>query len=128
MKLTPTTPRRTFYTGKDRRQPLHDCGRIALEADEQVTFVTEAGGEYDVARKAWGFYATPSLNGRLARFGLRGALVRNAEGKVYVMLVETGRESDFQSYLVAEAQRLIAWLDDEATLRKIEGAVADGGR
>ena len=59
-----------------------DCGRIALAPDEQVTFTTEAGGEYDVTRKSWGFYATPSINGRLKTFGLRAALVRNVAGRV----------------------------------------------
>ena len=67
---------------------------IQLEPDEQVTFVTDSGSEYDVARKSWGYYATPSLNSRLAGFGLRGVLVRGDDGKAYLFLVEMGKASE----------------------------------
>jgi hypothetical protein len=53
--------------------------------------VTKSGAEYDVAAKDWGFYATPSLNGRLQQFGLRGVLIRNrGTGRYFVLLVEPG--------------------------------------
>ena len=77
MKITEQQPPRVFRTGRAQPIDLHDCARIQLDPDEQVTFITESGAEYDVARKAWGFYATPSLNGRLRQFGLRAALVKN---------------------------------------------------
>jgi hypothetical protein len=102
---------------------MHDCARIALTADEQVTFVTDAGAEYDVARKSWGFYATPSLNGRLAHFGLRAVLVKSPLGKFYVWLVERGKEEDFQQYLAVEAHTVVGWLDDEGTLAALENSL-----
>src|SRR5438105_15753607 len=70
-------PPRAFQVGRTEKIWIRDCAHISLEPDEQVTFLTGEGAEYDVARKDWGFYATPSLNSRLARFGLRGVLVRN---------------------------------------------------
>ena len=73
MKFTENIPPRTFEVGGARRFLMADCGTLELDADEQITLVTESGAEYDVARKDWGFYATPSLNGRLESFGLRGA-------------------------------------------------------
>src|SRR5204863_5563233 len=77
MKLALTDPPREFGVGTGGAVRLKDCAHIALEPDEQVTFQTESGGEYDVVRKSWGFYATPSLNGRLERFNLRAVLVKS---------------------------------------------------
>ena len=71
MRFRPQDPPREFEVGYGETIVMRDCGRVELDADEQVTFTTESGAEYDVARKSWGFYATPSLNGRLTGFGLR---------------------------------------------------------
>jgi SAM-dependent methyltransferase len=126
VKLTVLDPPRVFSTGRGSPIEIRDCARIALDADEQVTFVTEAGGEYDVARKHWGFYATPSLNGRLLNFGLRPALARSHVGKYYVFLVEHGQEAAFDAYLAAEQNRLVRWLDTDASLDAI--AALDAGQ
>lgn len=119
MKVDRRDPPRVFTVGTQKQIDIKDCGRIALEADEQVTFTTAAGAEYDVVRKSWGFYATPSTNGRLASFGLRAALARNAHGRFYVFLVERGQEEDFQRYLAIEENEVVAWLDDQATLDRL---------
>ena len=124
MKITPVEPPRTFRVGKDDAIEIKDCARIALDADEQVTFVTEAGGEYDVVRKSWGFYATPSLNGRLQRFGLRAVLAKNAAGKFYLYLVERGREAEFDRYAQVEAQQVVCWLDTDDAVRAAEHRLA----
>jgi len=120
MKLIPICPPREFKAGGLAKPiVIKDCGRIELAPDEQVTFITEKGGEYDIARKAWGFYATPSLNGRLKQFGLRPALVKSPTGRYYIFLQEIGREGEFNNYLESERQRIVCWLDDEATLAEI---------
>lgn len=124
MKIAEKSPPRTYAVGRAKQITIKDCGTVALEADEQLTFVTEKGAEYDVARKDWGFYATPSTNGRLASFGLRAALVKNQQGRFYVMLVENGHEASFEQYLADEANHVVAWLDDEPTLAKLERALA----
>lgn len=96
---------------------MKDCGALALDADEQVTLVTESGAEYDVARKDWGFYATPSLNGRLEQFGLRGVLIKNrGTGRYFVLLVERGCESAFDAYCEQENLAVITWLDNTGVL------------
>src|SRR3982751_562474 len=128
MKITEQNPPRVFRTGRAQPIDLHDCARIHLSPDEQVTFVTESGAEYDVARKAWGFYATPSLNGRLRQFGLRAALVKNFIGKFYVFLVEAGREDACLAYLAAEDNVLVRWLDTDESLNAIPPATAPTGR
>jgi SAM-dependent methyltransferase len=120
MKLRVIDPPRVFQTGRGAPIAIADCAHIELAPDEQVTFTTPAGAEYDVTRKAWGFYATPSLNGRLLNFNLRAAIARGPAAKYYVFLVERGREPDFEHYLAAEQNTLVRWLDNDDDLRAIE--------
>lgn len=126
MRFEPKDPPRRFSVGNAVKFELKDCGTVRLAADEQVTFATESGAEYDVARKDWGFYATPSLNGRLEQFGLRGVLIKNrGTGRYFVLLVERGHESGFDAYCAQENLAVIAWLDStealDALARKLAG-------
>jgi hypothetical protein len=126
MKLTPIDPPRRFeVSGAGVKLMLSDCARVALQPDEQVTFTTEAGGEFDVARKDWGFYATPSTNARLKSFGLRAALVISVYQKLFVVLVESGKEDAFFSYVEADKQRFLTWLDDDASVQRLAALLGD---
>ncbi len=126
MKFTPIDPPRKFeVSGVGVKLMLSDCGRVALDADEQVTFTTVAGGEYDVTRKDWGFYATPSLNGRLKSFGLRAALVLSGFGRLFLMLVEKGKEEAFLAYVATDHQRILCWLDEDEEVEKLAAFYGD---
>ena len=114
MRFTPVEPPRRFRVGFDKSVELADCASIGLEADEQVTLTTVTGGELDVTRKSWGFYATPSLNSRLPGFGLHGRLVRNRVGHLFVVLVEAGHEAEFDRYRAKEGLEVVAMLDEPA--------------
>jgi hypothetical protein len=128
MKLTPKEPPRRFTVGTHVRFEMSDCGSLALGPDEQVTFVTGSGGEYDVARKDWGFYATPSLNGRLPRFGLRPVLIRNrVTNRYFVLLVERGRETAFADHLTQESCEVVTWLDTTEALDRVRASVQVAG-
>jgi hypothetical protein len=123
MKIDVKNPPRTFAVkGAGLETILSDCATIDLSPNEQVTFKTGAGAEYDVVRKSWGFYATPSTNGRLKSFGLRAAFVRSSIGRFFIMLVEKNKEVEFESYLTQDKQQLICWLDDEAQLARLTEA------
>lgn len=123
MRVTPIDPPRVFEVGQPgRRIRMKDTARIALEPDEQVTFVAESGAKYDVARKSWGFYATPSLNARLVQFGFRAALVKSPSARFYVLLVERGKEAEFQRYLEVEDLFVVCWLDGDRELETLERA------
>jgi hypothetical protein len=125
VKFEPKDPPRSFAVGNAVKFEMKDCGTVRLAPDEQVTFVTESGAEYDVARKDWGFYATPSLNGRLEQFGLRGVLIRNrGTGRYFVLLVERGREAGFDAYCAQENLAVIAWLDGTAALDELARRLA----
>src|ERR1700690_3032113 len=120
MKVDAKHPPRTFVAGYTGTVTMKDCCAIALDDDEQVTFTTPGGGEYDVARKSWGFYATPSLNSRLPRFRLRAALAKSWQDRYFVYLVEMGREAEFAKYLEDEQNHVVAWLDNDEVLARIE--------
>jgi hypothetical protein len=122
VRFDPKQPPRRFRAGGVEMQ---DCGTLALDAEEQVTLVTASGAEYDVARKDWGFYAMPSLDGRLGEFGLRAVLVRSAPtGRHFLLLVEMGREDSFQRYIAAEKLRVVCWLDSAAACERLDRLVS----
>ena len=116
MKFVPITPPRVYSAGIDQKVMIKDTGRLSLLPDEQVTVKTEAGAELDVTRKSWGFYATPSLNGRLPEFGLRAILVRNKLGRYFVLLIEDGKYAEFQRYTEEQQLDQVLWLDDGEAL------------
>jgi hypothetical protein len=118
MRVERREPPRTFHVGAIT---VHHCADVELAPDEQITLVTGSGTEYDIVRKTWGYYATPSTNRRLAEHGLRAALSANADGRVALLLVERGHEDDFEAYLAEQQMRVIAWLDsDEAVSAAID--------
>lgn len=123
MKFEPKDPPREFEVGYDVKGIIRDCGSMQLAADEQITFVTEQGGEYDLTRKEWGFYATPSLNGRLANFHLRAVLVKNRIDRFFVLLVERGKDEAFERYVRQEPLKIICWLDSLEVLQGLEAAM-----
>jgi hypothetical protein len=112
VRFEKTNPARKFRVGHDGGIEISDCGRIRLQPDEMVTFVTPSGRQYDVTAKDWGFYATPSMNGRLTGQGFKSALVRNRQGRHYIMLVDTDRMEEFLKYLHDDQQELCEWLDE----------------
>lgn len=127
MKTEFKQPPRAFKVGVRTEIILKDCGKVALENDEQVTFTTERGGEYDVVRKDWGFYATPSLNARLPQFGLRACLVRSPAPRYYVFILEKGKEDAFWKYMEAEQHSVVCWLDDTDALKAIDAKLSGTG-
>lgn len=125
MKFIEKNPPREFEVGNAVRFNMKDCGTAALEPDEQVTLTTETGGEYDVARKEWGFYATPSLNSRLPKYGLRGVLIRNTlTDRYFVFLVEIGKEPSFEKYMQQESLEVVIWLDKSEVLDRLRRMIA----
>ena len=128
MKVVVNDPPRTFGVGQDGHIQLTDCAHIALAPDEQITLTTENGGEYDIVRKAWGFYATPSLNRRLPSFGLRPVLLKSPGDTYYLLLVEQGKEAEFEEYVAREQQVIIAWLDTTEALQSLETRRGDDAR
>jgi|ERR1044071_5279692 hypothetical protein len=112
MRLVEKNPPRKFRVGLKEQIEICDCGEIHLDPDEQVSFVTSSGKRHDFAAKSWGFYVTPSVNGRLKKEGFKTALVRNSKGQYYVMVVEIERIGEFESYVQQEKNVVLEWLDE----------------
>ncbi len=104
---------RQYRVGKQKHIEITDSGSIGLDPDEQVTFLTESGGEVDVTRKSWGFYAASSLTERLPSFGLNAALVEDTGSRrFFLMLVEKDKEAEFKAYLKSEGLVITRWLNN----------------
>mgnify|MGYP001298951963 CR=1 FL=1 len=112
MKIKKKNPPRKFSVGLNYEITISDHGSILLKDNDQISFITEDDKEYDVVRKEWGFYATPSINGRLSNQGFKTALVKNSNGMLYIMLVEKNKLDEFKKYLENEKNFLIKWLDE----------------
>ena len=125
MKFKAIEPPREFDVGLGKKVTIKDCAHIDLSQDELITLFTESGAQYDIGRKDWGFYATPSLNGRLMDFGLRGVLIKSKDKKYYVFLVEKGKEDSFQEYLDIEGHTILCWLDTTEALEGLEKKLQD---
>ncbi len=126
MKIDTKRVPRIFPVGIAHTQLSH-VADIDLEPDEMVTFVTEGELEYDVCRKSWGYYATPSLGGRLRAFGWRAAVMRNIDTRhCFVVLIQEDMEGEWMAYMISERQELVMWIDDFETLSGMPAA--DGPR
>lgn len=112
MKIDLKDPPRAFAVGVDGRIVLNHVGDVHLASNEQLTFVTDNGANFDFVRKEWGFYATPSINSRLVQEGFKTALVRNEGGRIYVMVVEDIMMLEFEKYCRIEGQRVLCWLNE----------------
>lgn len=121
MKFLPINPPRQFDSDGSGRFMISGCAQIELQAEEQITFVAPSGSEFDVARKSWGYYATPSLNGRLPSKGLRTILESNSHKRHYIHLFENGQE-EFEEYLALDEMHIVLWLN-ERTLLAIENSL-----
>jgi hypothetical protein len=114
MRVEYRDPPRKFRVGRTREIEISHCADVELASDQQITFTSARGSEYDVVRKDWGYYATPSLNGRLPDHGLRPVLVRDpGSGRAYLLLVEDGHEPAFERYVDDDGLELLCWLDTD---------------
>ena len=103
---------RKFFVGTKKNIQIKDCAEIYLRSNEQVTFIGKNKLEYDVTKKNWGFYSTPSINGRLKKFGLKCGLIKSKNNqRLFVTLVEKNKVLEFKKYLKNENLELLIWLD-----------------
>mgnify|MGYP001376775200 CR=1 FL=1 len=90
---------------------LKDFGKIKLDKNEMISFVTKSGKEYDFTAKEWGFYVTPSINGRLKKEGFKVAMVKNKTGKIFIMAVEKEKKTLFKKYCISQQEKVLKWID-----------------
>ncbi|RVU38550.1 hypothetical protein EOI86_04510 [Hwanghaeella grinnelliae] len=111
MKIDRLDPPRQFSV---KGVAINHVADMHLDKGEMVTFKTPSEAEYDVTAKDWGFYATPSTNGRLKNHGFRTALARSEQtGMRYVLLVEASKMEAFEAYCREQDMVVDLWLDED---------------
>ena len=90
---------------------INEVAKIKLEDNEMISFIKNSK-EYDFVAKDWGYYATPSINGRLKNFGYKTALVKNPQGRFYINVVDEDKLEQFYKYLEKEKSEVVEWLDE----------------
>ena len=99
-------PRKFKVSAGSKKIYLKHCADIYLKKNEQITF-KNLNKEYDVVKKDWGFYATPSINDRLKKFGFRTFIVKNSYGSIYIFLVDKKKILKFKKYCKIENQQIL---------------------
>ena len=113
MRLKKIDPPRVFKVGSfDSSINLSHVIDLNLDPDEQVTLIGDNGGEFDICRKSWGYYATPSINHRLKDFGYRTCIVESS-GRRYLHLVEQEKINEYLNYLEEQRMKILFWLDED---------------
>ena len=103
---------RKFKPSKYSDIIIKDCGKVILNDDEQVTFSDryKKNKNYDVTKKDWGYYATPSINSRLKKNNFISYIVINKSTNFfYIMLVHKNKMKLFLKYLKEEKLKIIPW-------------------
>ena len=89
---------------------LKEVAKISLKHNEMVTFFN-GKVEYDIVKKNWGYYATPSINSRLLKFGLKTCIIKSkVTNNIFIILVHKNKKKQFNKYLKDEKCKIIKWL------------------
>ena len=104
---------RIFKVGEENKIKIKEVGFVYLKNNEQITIINENKKKYDFVKKSWGYYATPSVNGRLKNEGFKTALVKNSFNKYYIMVVDQKKIKIFRNYCKKENQTIIEWMDEK---------------
>ena len=98
MKIKINKKARKFAVGLKKNTIIKDLGKVYLNDNEQLTFIRKKS-QYDLVKKNWGYYATPSINKRLKSFAFRTFITRNSFGHIYIMIVHKEKVKQFKRYL-----------------------------
>ena len=108
---------RIFKVWKNKVRIKH-VANLYLKNDECVTIKVGKDKEYDIVKKNWGFYSTPSLNKRLIKYGFAPVIVYNPNFKTYFMqIVEKNKKKNFLKYLKSEGMKIVKWLNKKELLK-----------
>lgn len=90
---------------------------INLKPDQQITLIN-GKSEYDIAKKNWGFYVTPSIQKRLKMFNLEVYLI--SKSKNYLLcLVKKNKKELFKSFLLKKKMKFIQNLSSTGKFKKL---------
>jgi hypothetical protein len=103
--------KRRFKVGLKKDIEIKHIANIYLNSNEQVTFFSRKKREYDFVKKDWGYYVTPSINGRLKKFNFLTCLIKNTLTKrFFILVVYKEKLNLFRKYLKKEKLKVVRWL------------------
>jgi len=89
---------------------IKHVANIELNTNELITLKNKSS-EYDITKKSWGYYATPSINMRLRNNGFLTAIIKNKSTKnKFIVLVDKKKKILFKNYINKENIKVIKWL------------------
>ena len=102
---------RKFKPFANSKIVIKDCGKIFLNNDELVTFSDKNKKKfnYDITKKNWGYYATPSINKRLKNNNFESFIVLNKFKDFFIMIVYKNKKKIFLDYLKKNRLKIIQW-------------------
>tara|TARA_A100000164_G_scaffold375420_1_gene410433 strand:+ start:1296 stop:1673 length:378 start_codon:yes stop_codon:yes gene_type:complete len=106
---------RKFKNKSKLNQQIIESAIITLRNNEQISLSEKVGRskkEYDIVKKNWGYYVTPSINKRLKFFKYECALVRNNKNKFYICMTNKEKKKSFLNYLKKDNQKIIFWFNE----------------
>ncbi len=101
---------RKFLVSKKNNIILKDVGKVFLNNNENLSLIGNNNKTYEICRKDWGYYATPSINFRLRKNGFKTALIKQNK-KLFVVIVDKNEMKSFNNYRKIENYKLVKWLD-----------------
>ena len=110
MKVLKRKNPRKFLVSKKNNIFLKDVGKVYLNDNENLTIISKNNKNYDICKKNWGYYATPSINKRLKNEGFKTALVKTNK-KYFVLIVDESKMKLFKTYCKIEDYKIVKWLN-----------------
>lgn len=105
--------KRNFNTKSKLDTQITVLKHIFLKKNQQITFVEKKKKEYDIVKKEWGYYATPSINRRLKKFGYECLIIKNRQNKFFLCIVNKDLKKKFKLYLKQDDQKIVCWLNNK---------------
>ena len=88
LKIIKKGKHRIYNVAAGKNIKLKCVGDIFLKNDELITF-RDKKKEFDITKKNWGYYATPSIDKRLKNYGYSTAIIQNKISKnIFIVLVD----------------------------------------
>ena len=72
---------RKFKPSKETGIIITEKAQIHLKHNEQITLIDKNSNQYDIVKKSWGYYSTPSINKRFKRNNYEVCIVKNIKNK-----------------------------------------------
>lgn len=91
---------RKFKPSKEFDIVINEKAKIYLQDNEQITLIDKFNNEYDIVKKPWGYYSTPSINKRLLKNNYHAYLVQNINNKtIFLFTVLKNKKEMMRKYI-----------------------------